>query len=104
MAARRRTPRAGATQFSAADIELGIDAVAAVRTRLDALAESSPEDPQQKSRDDAEIEALRLKQEEVWARASVPARFGIVLFCAVLAVALVAGVFYGCGINTLFGK
>ncbi len=87
-------------QFTAHDIERGIAAVFAVRARLNAIASSSASAPS----DDAAIAGLLVKRDNIWARASWPARIAIVVFNAVLVAALLAGLFYGCGINALFDK
>ncbi len=97
------------SHFNAADVIVGIEAVVALRLRLDALATSSASSASSTSTSDeqaeiAEIASLRAKQDKIWARLSVPARILAVAGGAVLAAALFSGVFYGCGINTLFEK
>ena len=91
------------SHFNVTDVLLGIDAVVALRVRLDALGSSSGTSSEGEA-ELAEIASLRAKQANIWARASVPARIGLVIAAAVMAVALFSAVFYGCGINTLFEK
>jgi len=90
--------------FNATDVLLGIDAVVAVRLRLDALAASSSATSSDDEAELAEIASLRATQDKLWARASVPARIGLVIGAALITVVLLSAVFYGCGIDTLFGK
>jgi hypothetical protein len=80
-------------------IQGGIAAVLALRKSAARIGSGSKEE---RAEAEAAIAALRAKRERFWARLSIPGKIGTVFLVTVLVIAVGSGLFYGCGINTLF--